>query len=175
MIPHRTLRPIHHKPGDVGVFFASPGPNVIFFCGMSDFFFCYKRPSLVCLCIKPKNCRVLQQIAALVRASMLTRQGAAKLLQEEKKLSASESGVLRMCDVPFCETMEIPTAVGDHTNVKCVRCAKFTCATCTQGNMEQSDNMQELPGVRIRSFSCPFCRSCFSEWSFDSLAAGVSS
>jgi len=132
-------------------------------------FFSYKRASLVRLCFKSKIVEYCSKTRLWSGASMLTRQGTAKLLQEEKKLPAPEHALLQMCDIPFCEAMEIPTAFGDNTNIKCAQCGKFMCGTCTQGNVKLQDSMEELPGVQIRTFSCPFCRSCFNEWTFDTL------
>jgi len=99
---------------------------------------------------------------------MQTRQGTAKKsLQEAKELPTVEHELLQMCDIPFCGAMEIPTAFGDNSNIKCAACKKFICGSCTQGNMKLQDRMQELPGVQIRTFTCPFCRSFFNELLFD--------
>jgi len=73
----------------------------------------------------------------------------------------------KMCDVPFCDNVEIPTAFGDNTNILCASCTKFTCGACTTGNMQLQGQMNEIPGVQIRTFTCPFCRCSFNEWLFD--------
>ena len=130
-------------------------------------FFVYKRPSQVHLCILLKIVEFCSKTLCWSGASMQTRQGTTKMLQEMKKLPTSEHALLRMCDMPFCGAMEIATAFGDNSNIKWAECGKFICGVCTQGTMKLQDRIKELPGVQIRTFSCPFCRCSFNEWILD--------
>jgi hypothetical protein len=69
----------------------------------------------------------------------------------------------RACDIPFCMATEVPTAFGNNNNITCAKCHKFVCASCTEHTAKTASPVQDVPGMTIRTFTCPFCRAFFNE------------
>jgi len=70
------------------------------------------------------------------------------------------------CDIPFCVASEHPTGFGDNSNITCAVCNKFTCGSCTRGTFIDKGGVDGVPGMTIRTFTCPFCRSFWNECVF---------
>ena len=77
----------------------------------------------------------------------------------------------RLCDVPHCGKMCVPTHSFDHTNVTCWECDKFHCIDCTKQIWSGEWNGEifykpvfKLPGMRHEVFRCAFCRASFDRF-----------
>ena len=72
------------------------------------------------------------------------------------------------CDVPHCETEEIPTPMFVDTNITCMTCKKFHCSQCTKqiwtGNWNGETFYKPkilFAGMKHEVWRCAFCRSSF--------------